>query len=183
MFLKSYTISTDLSGGYIADQLNEEIVNSSSIINFSHFIINEAEDLFEIYGDSMDETSLDSVISSHIPDYTKIYVQKTVQENKVFADNMMQRMKEKNLLEGLSTIDQAAWVHHRLRKVDYNLDAGLVVQIDVLNLVVSGDIETAESVLGQMSPDDMTEPYHWWTQARIDWVRNEVRSYLGWPLI
>ncbi len=108
----------------------------------------------------------------------------TVLENKMFADNLMQRLKEKNMQEGLSSIDQSAWVHHRMRKIDFTLsDTTTVVQIDLMNLIISGDIETAEYVLGQLAPDDMTQTYHWLTQARIDWIRNEIRSYLGWPAI
>lgn len=183
MSLKTYSKASDFSSGVITHQLHDQIVADGSVENFGG-ITSDGDDI-NIIGDSLlDETSLDAVIASHIPDMTTIFIKTTVKENKEFADRMMQKMKEKNLLEGLSSIDQAAWVHHRLRKVDYTLsDETTVVQIDVLNLVVSGDIETAESVLGQMSPDDMSEAYHWWTQSRIDWVRNEIRAYLGWPLI
>lgn len=185
MILKTYSISVDLSGGYIADQLNDEIISSGSVTAYSHFVLNEGEDELAIYGDAIaDEAALDAVISGHVPNTTVIVVQNTVHENKKFADDLMQRLKEKNILEGLSSIDQSAWVHHKLRKMDYTLsDATTVVQLDLMNLVVSGDIETAEQALGQMSPDDMTEAYHWLTQARIDWIRNEIRTYLGWPLI
>lgn len=180
MVLKSYAVSAFTNGLHLG-QLDHEVQESEAVTGYAGLL--KELDLVKINGDSMDESALDAVIAAHVPDYTKIYVQNTVIENKEFADGMMQRMKEKNLLEGLSSIDQAAWVHHRLRKVDYVLDAGPTVQIDVLNLVVSGDVETAESVLGQMAPDDMSQPYHWWTQSRIDWVRNEIRTYLGWPLL
>lgn len=181
MTLKGYSITNDFSSGVLVEQIHYQIQTSGAVTNFSG--ITKQEDTLQVNGDSMDEAALDAVIAAHVPDYTKLYVQNTVRQNKEFADDMMQRMKEKNLLEGLSSIDQAAWVHHRLRKVDYVLDAGPTVQIDVLNLVVSGDIETAENVLGQMAPDDMSQSYHWWTQSRIDWIRNEIRTYLGWPLI
>jgi hypothetical protein len=129
-------------------------------------------------------TELQSVVQNHVADFTTQFVVKTVAENKRFAENMMERLKKKNILEGLSSIDQAAWIHHRMRKMAFTLsDEETIVHIDLMNLVVSGDIETAEFVLGQMAPDDMSEPYHWMTQARIDWIRNEIRTYLGWPLI
>lgn len=185
MLLKTYTISTDLSNGYIEDQLNEEIASSSAITNYSHFIINGEEDKIYLYGDSIsNQTALDSLISNHVPNMTVIVVKNTVIENKQFADDLMQRLKEKNILDGLNSIDQSAWVHHRLRKIDYTLsDNTTVVQLDLMNLVVSGDIETAEQALGQVTPDDMTEAYHWLDQARIDWIRNEIRTFLGWPLL
>lgn len=182
MLLKTYNETDDFSSGLILDQLDAEIRESGAVTNFTGLSKVDAE--IRVLGESMNETDLDALISSHSPDFTKVFVQKTVQESKAFADDMLQRLKERNLLEGLASIDQAAWVHHRLRKVDFTLSDGVTVaQIDVMNLVVSGDIETAESVLGQLTPDDMTQPYHWWTQERIDWVRNEIRAYLGWELI
>jgi hypothetical protein len=127
---------------------------------------------------------LQTVVVNHVANFIPQIVSKTVSENKKFADNLMERLKNKNLIEGLSSVDHAAWVHHRLRKVNYTLsDETTVTQLDIMNLVVSGDIETAEHALGQMTPDDMTESYHWLTQERIDWIRNEIRAYLSWPLI
>ena len=108
----------------------------------------------------------------------------TIKQNKEFADKLLQKLKEKNIAEGLSNINQSAWVHHRLRKIDYVLSDGItVVQLDIMNLVVSGDVETAEQALGQLTPDDMTKSFHWLTQDRVDWIRNEIRAYLGWPLL
>lgn len=183
MIVKTYSKTNDFPNGLIDYQLHDQIAEDESVENFTG-ITSDGDDI-NIIGDSiLDETSLDAVIAAHVPDTTTIYVRTTVKENKQFADDMMQRLKEKNILEGLATIDQSAWVHHRMRKVDYTLsDDTTVVQLDVMNLVVTGDIETAEHALGQMSPDDMTEDYHWLTQARIDWIRNEIRTYLGWPLI
>lgn len=180
MVLKSYQTS-EFTNGLHLGQLDHEILLSEAVSNYAGLI--KESGLIKVNGSAMNELNLDAVISAHVPDYTKIYVQNTVAENKTFADDMMQRMKEKNLLEGLSSIDQAAWVHHRLRKTDYTLDAGLTIQIDVMNLVISGDIETAEKVLGQMAPDDMSQPYHWLNQDRINWIRNEIRTFLGWPTI
>ena len=181
MTLKNYYISNDLPENFILSQLNDEIRASGFVTNYSGCSV--AQNYFLVHGDSMDETGLDSVISSHVPNLMSVFVSNTIQQNKAFADDMMERMKKRNILEGLSSIDQAAWVHHRLRKVDYILNAGPTVQIDVLNLVVSGDIETAEHVMGQMTPDSMLEVYHWLNQDRIDWIRNEIRTFLGWPLI
>lgn len=181
--LKTYSVPQDFSSGCIANQLHTQIENSATVTDFSGVTI--VDDEVSIEGASLnDETGLDAVIAAHVPNTTIIAISKTVQQNKEFADDMMQRLKEKNIAEGLDTIDKSAWVHHRLRKVDYTMDDTVtVIQLDVLNLVVSGDIETADKVLGQISPDDMTEDYHWLTQARIDWIRNEIRTYLGWPQI
>lgn len=181
MILKIYHESVFMNG-LLLYQLDKQVSESLSVSGYAGLVQEGGE--IKILGESMDENALDAVILNHVPDFTKIFILKTVHENKEFADDMMQRLKVRNLSEGLASIDQAAWVHHRLRKTDYTLsDGATVVQIDVLNLVISGDIETAENVLSQLAPDNMTESYHWWTQARIDWVRNEIRTYLGWPLI
>jgi hypothetical protein len=139
--------------------------------------------VLSVLGNSItNEAGLDSVVSNHVPDLTTIVIQKTVTENKTFADKLMQDIKFKNIEEGLTSIDQSAWIHHRLRKIDYTLSDGLtVVQIDLMNLIISGDVETADQVLGQLDADDMSENFHWLNQDRIDWIRNEIRTYLGWP--
>lgn len=183
MVVKTYSVASDFTSGVYLTQLEDEIQTDGSVQNFEGLSLDG--DTLSVLGSSLiNETNLNTVVSNHTPDYTQLYVKNTVKENKEFADQMMQRLKEKNILEGLSSIDQSAWVHHRMRKVDYTLsDNTTIVQLDVMNMVVTGDIETAEHALGQMVPDDMTESYHWLTQTRIDWIRNEIRSYLGWPLI
>lgn len=182
MTLKTYSIASDFTSGVIEAQLHNEIIADGSVTDFVG--LSSLGDSLLIEGASMNEAGLDAVIAAHVPNYVAIVIRNTVQENKVFADNLIQRLKEKNVLEGLNSLDQSAWVHHRMRKIDYTLsDTTTVVQLDLMNLVVSGDIETAEQALGQMVPDDMTETYHWLTQVRIDWIRNEIRAYLGWPLL
>jgi hypothetical protein len=129
-------------------------------------------------------SALQVVVQNHNANFVSSIVSKTVSQNKQFADNLMERLKNKNILDGLSSIDQAAWVHHRLRKMDYTMSDGqTVVQLDIMNLVVSGDVETAAMALSQMQPDDMSEPHHWLNTERINWIRNEIHSYLNWPLV
>lgn len=181
MVLKTYSVLNDFSSGLISHQLETQIIESSSVTGYQG-LLKEGDELC-VLGDSMDETALDAVIAAHVPDYTQIYIHTTVKENKEFADRLMQKIKEKNISDGLASIDQAAWVHHRMRKVPYQLSVLVFVDLDILNLVVAGDIETAEFALSQMTPDNMTQPYHWLNQERIDWIRNEIRTYLGWPLI
>ena len=178
--LKEYTLNP-----VIAEQLDSEISASGYVGNYQGIGHNGATNKISVYGDSLiNETGLDQVIADHTPNFIPGIVHTTVHANKVFADNLMQELKERNILEGLASLDQAAWVHHRLRKMDYTMtDTTTIVQLDLMNLVVSGDIETAEQALGQMSADDMTEAYHWLNQDRIDWIRNEIRNYLGWPLL
>lgn len=180
----SFSLLDTASGDINEALLKDQIAQSSLPLTLMNFITVSQEISLVFNADIgvSDEQILQTLVQNHAG--FGVNLRKTVQANKEFADDMMQRLKEKNVSEGLSSIDQSAWIHHRMRKVDYTLsDAVTVVQIDVMNLVVSGDIETAEHTLGQMSPDDMSEPYHWLTQDRIDWIRNEIRAYLGWPLI
>lgn len=179
-FLLSDTAANILDIGVLTESIENSTIESElqNIVQvIDGFVI-----VFSMPLSPTDLTTLNSLVASHFP--ATLVVSKSVKQNKEFADDMMQRLKEKNILEGLDSIDKSAWVHHRMRKVDYTLsDTTTVAQLDVMNLVVTGDIETAEQALGQMSPDDMTKDYHWLTQERIDWIRNEIRNYLGWPLI
>jgi hypothetical protein len=106
------------------------------------------------------------------------YLSASVAERKVFCENLMDRLKIINVSQGIN-IGQALWFHHRARalSVSYN---GENYTIDLLNLVISGDVETACIVLMNAIPDDMTESYHWLSQERINWIVGEIKTYLGW---
>lgn len=73
---------------------------------------------------------------------------------------------------------KSCWAQHRLRAVDVNFGTGPMI-IDVMNLAVSGSIETAWVVLGQMTPDNMKEPHHFFTQEWIDQFRSILGSKVG----
>lgn len=180
MFL-SYTIQSFNVSQFIEEAIASEL--TSKVIGYKF----ESPNLIVYISEPItidEKLVLDNLVSNHIANFIPNIVGKTIVENKAYSDNMMERLKQKNILEGLSSIDQSSWVHHRLRKVPYLLsDNQTLVDIDVLNLVVSGDVETAEQVLSQLQPDDMTKYYHWLTQERINWIRNDIRKYLGWPEI
>ena len=65
------------------------------------------------------------------------------------------------------------WIHHRMRAMDINV-GGLAMTIDLMNLVITGDLETAYIVLGLITPDDMTQPYHWFSADRIAALRARI---------
>lgn len=90
----------------------------------------------------------------------------TVTAGKAAADVIMEKFKKSNLVrftqQGLTQeqmIMKSLWVHHRLRAVPITM-GGVSFVIDLLNLCISGDIETALVVVSLMQPDDMSEPYH-----------------------
>jgi len=116
----------------------------------------------------------------------------TITERRLWAEDMMERLKEINVQSNL-TLAQSIWVHQRLRKLEFTVaqphaDAiadlqplvGMTFQIDLLNLVVSGDIETAFAALLCCTPDDMSQPYHALSADMIAWIMGEISSYLGW---
>lgn len=102
----------------------------------------------------------------------------TIKERKEWADDFMQRFKKKNLLENINGM-QALWVHHRLRALPVNF-TGMDFTIDLLNLVVSGDLECACLALMNTPPDAMDQPFHFLSQERLDWIVKELKDYLHW---
>lgn len=117
---------------------------------------------------------------------------KSISERKIFADQLIEKMKKLNIDNGLG-IAQSLWVHQRLRKVTITVGeahalafppllpvVGMTFDIDLLNLVITGDIETAYSVLLCAEPDPMTDPYHALSAEMIGWIMQEIAVYLGW---
>lgn len=100
-----------------------------------------------------------------------------VSKSREIADDIIERFKKTNLqffLENNVSNDLAilmsTHVHHRLRAVDVTIN-GNQFTIDLMNLVISGDLETAYMVLGYMQPDSMAEPFHFLSQEKIDDLR------------
>jgi hypothetical protein len=116
----------------------------------------------------------------------------SISERRVWAEGLIERMKKLNIENGLG-IAQSLWVHERLRKMQITVSeghaaafpplapvVGMSFDIDLLNLVITGDIETAFAVLICCTPDDMSEPYHALSAEMIGWILGEIASYLGW---
>lgn len=116
----------------------------------------------------------------------------SILERRVWAEGLIERMKRLNIQNELG-IAQSLWVHQRLRKMPITVSeshatafpplgsvVGMSFDIDVLNLVITGDVETAFAVLICCTPDDMTEPYHALSAEMIGWILGEIASYLGW---
>jgi hypothetical protein len=99
-----------------------------------------------------------------------------------FGKKLMLALKQKNLSEGIKWY-QAVHLHARLRAWIVNIPEALgggTETVDLLNMIVSGDIETACLSAQFGNPDDMTSPLHWVTQERIDWCVGEMKKFLGW---
>ena len=119
-----------------------------------------------------------------IPDQAALARDYLIKDRKQFADEMMQRFKNRNMVEGVNVV-QALWLHHRTRAWEVHLPpqmGGYTYIVDILNMAVSGDLETAYFALRFGVLDDMTEPYHCVDQALIDWLKNELKAYLRFDL-
>lgn len=109
-------------------------------------------------------------------------LQRAVKDSRAIADDIIENFKHANLsyfilnqVPNNLAILMSLHVHHRLRAVEVNI-GGIPFTIDVMNLVVSGDLETAYVVLSYMTPDDMTMPYHFLSQERIDILKGLISS-------
>lgn len=102
----------------------------------------------------------------------------TIATRKEYSEKLLDRFKSRNLSDGINAL-QALWLHHRVRALSINV-AGLPMIIDLLNMAISGDVEMACITLQYTTPDDMSMPYHWLNQERLNFLINDMKSFLGW---
>lgn len=108
----------------------------------------------------------------------------TVAVGKAAADKIMEKFKRNNLVrfatQGLGQDEallKSLWVHHRLRAVPITFGEKNFV-IDLLNLCISGDIETALVVVSLMEPDDMSQPEHFLSAAVLQELALTIREFM-----
>lgn len=106
------------------------------------------------------------------------YLRNTIKNRKEYAEDLLERLKQRNISQGINAF-QGLWMHHRMRALPITF-MGLDLVQDVMNMAVSGDIEIACITLQYAVADDMTQPYHWWNQERINWLVADMKAYLGW---
>jgi hypothetical protein len=107
-----------------------------------------------------------------------------IKERKQFAEEMMERFKNRNIISGINAI-KALWLHHRMRAWEVTLPAqfgGASMVVDILNMAVSGDLETAYFAIRYGTIDDMSQPHHCVDASVKEWLENELRNYLGFTL-
>jgi hypothetical protein len=98
--------------------------------------------------------------------------------NKRFAQNLLLDFRQMNLDSGINAA-QALWLHHRAKAFDINV-SGVPMQVDLLNMAMVGDVEAAYIALNYAVPDDMSQPHHWLSQERINFLKNAIAVYMGW---
>lgn len=117
-----------------------------------------------------------------------------LESNREFATDLMIRMKVMNAAVGIN-LGQALWVHHRMRALDIVIPqeladnfpgsglesvVGVAMTIDLLNLVISGDLEVAYVCLAACVPDAGNQPHHFLVADAVAWIRHEIGVFLGW---
>jgi hypothetical protein len=106
------------------------------------------------------------------------YLKRTIVERKAYAEDLLERLKARNISQGINAL-QGMWMHSRMRALPITF-MGVATTQDIMNMAVSGDIEIACLTLQNATPDDMSMPYHWWSQDRINWLITDMKAYLGW---
>jgi hypothetical protein len=97
-----------------------------------------------------------------------------------FGQQLLKDWMRQNTLEGMN-IKQSLWMFARFESIIITFPWG-AAEVDIFKMFQSGAIPTLYYVLLRLQPDAMTLPHHWLTQARIDWVKTRVESYLGAPV-
>lgn len=110
---------------------------------------------------------------------------RSIAQSREWADEIIEEFKKENLKEFIEagTSNEMALltslhVHGRMRAISVTV-GGVPFTIDLMNLVISGDLETAFVVLSYMEPDDMSMPYHWFNQTRIDSLKAKISDRIG----
>ena len=177
----SYTQATFLH----ADTLDHKIKESALAANYTGL---HSEGLsvtleFSVALTAQEEADLNTLVTDHDNNgstdqyYQLMNSQASQAASIAFGDKLMHDWMRQNQIEGI-TIEQSAWVFSRFEEYQVNFGAGLK-HIDMFKLFLSGAIPTAYYAILGVAPDDMTQSYHWLTQARLDWVKSQIEAYLG----
>lgn len=115
-----------------------------------------------------------------------------IKKTREWCELLIEDVKLMNQNAGLG-LAQSLWFHSRMRALSVTvLEAhatafppvaplvGQTLILDLMNLVVSGDVETAYAALLCAQPDDMTEEYHCISQDLLDYLKYRIAQYLGW---
>lgn len=106
-------------------------------------------------------------------------LEQSIKSRKVYAEDLLERFKKKNISEGINAL-QAMSMQAKVRALPVTF-MGHSMVVDLMNCAISGDIEVAILTLLYCTDiDNMTQPYHWLNQDRINWLVADMKSFLGW---
>lgn len=106
------------------------------------------------------------------------YLDVSIQSKIDFAQSLIAEFKKKNISEGINAL-QGLWMHQRTRALPVTLN-GITFTVDLMNMVISGDLELACLSLMNTPADNMTMPFHWLSQERLNFLVAKLKIYLGW---
>ena len=132
--------------------------------------------------DSTSEAEWAERLASYIVDPLVVQSQSIffdIKARKQFAEEMIERFKKENIKSGINAI-QAIHMHTKIRELTGSF-MGYPFKVDIINLVVAGDLEVAViCLMNADNLDDGSQPYHWFTAGRRDMIVQELKAYLGW---
>lgn len=103
---------------------------------------------------------------------------------KKFASDLLLAFKIKNISEGINVVQSTA-IHEKIKNLQVSyppqLHGGWSGTVDLINLGASGDVETCCMALQFAQVDDMTQPHHWFSNERRNWLVSQMKVWLGWP--
>lgn len=100
-----------------------------------------------------------------------------------FGQQLLLAFKQKNMSEGINGY-QALHLHSRIREWVTTLPpayGSVIIKVDLMNMMLSGDIETSCLAIMLGTPDDMSSPIHWCSPDRMNWLVGQMKKWLGWP--
>lgn len=162
------------------DSLPKDIIHFEDSDLIQRFI----ESGYSVMSDD-DFANLMNQLEGDIAAYHQSGYRSIVERDAIFALNddrakqgrdFLLRFKLKNISEGV-TWPQALWLHQRVKSWHVQTPIGSF-EVDLMNIILSGDLEAAIICLRHGLPDDMTSPFHWVTQERIDWCISELIKIL-----
>lgn len=129
--------------------------------------------------DGTSEEAWQSKLAAYaVPPVAIDILKETIEQRRHYAEDLIQRFKYKNITEGINAL-QAMYMHHKMRALPVSFYS-VPMTLDILNMVVSGDIEVACLSLMNCTADDGSMPFHWLNQERVNWLVADMKSYLGW---
>lgn len=132
--------------------------------------------------DSTTEAEWSERLASYILDPQTVQSQTIffdIKARKQFAEEMIERFKKDNIKNGINAL-QAIHMHTKIRELTGTF-MGYSYKVDIINLVVAGDLEVAViCLMNATNLDDGSQPYHWFTPGRRDMIVQELKAYLGW---
>lgn len=95
-----------------------------------------------------------------------------------FTRQLLHDWMRQNTIEGMN-LQQSLWMFSRFEGVTISTPWNTAQSIDLFKMLYVGAVPTVYYCLLRVQPDDMTQPYHWLTQARIDWFKSRIEEYIG----